>query len=115
MESGQRSLKSGWTIQKQTEHFRHKLLKKSHKKMLESPTMSTRRDLKRSPNPVTPTYSRSSRRSPSNYGKKPSGGSRSRSRSYSSSPKRYARDQHSLSLVRLVKYDSPQRKQYRYE
>lgn len=129
LESGQRSLKSGWTIQKQTEHFRHKLLKKSHKEMLDSPSMSTRRDLKRSPSPVTPSYSRSTRRSPTNYGKKARDSvspaksarpakrvrSRSRSRSYSSSPKRYARDRHSPSPVRLVKYDSPQRKQYRYE
>lgn len=125
LESGQRTLKSNWTIQKQTEHFRHKLLRKSHKEMLESPSVSSRRDLKRSPSPVTSSYGRSlSRRSPSNYGKKSRDSvspaksarstkrARSRSRSYSSSPKRYARERASPSPVRLVKYDS---KHNRYE
>lgn len=31
LESGQRSLKSGWTIGQQVEHYRRKLLKKSEK------------------------------------------------------------------------------------
>lgn len=35
LESGQRSLKSGWTIQQQVEHYRRKLLRKSDKEKKE--------------------------------------------------------------------------------
>lgn len=35
LESGQRSLKSGWTVSQQVEHYRRKLLKKSDKERKE--------------------------------------------------------------------------------
>lgn len=35
LESGQRALKSGWTLSQQVEHYRRKLLKKSEKERKE--------------------------------------------------------------------------------
>lgn len=116
LESGQRSLKSGWSMQQQVEHYRRKLMKKTYKEMQDSPISSAGRDsrsqtsLKRSPSPLdiskrakkskrspSPTYARSVRRksvSPprsarSSKRDKVRSRSRSRSRSYSASPKRY--------------------------
>lgn len=116
LESGQRSLKSGWSMQQQVEHYRRKLMKKTYKEMQDSPILSAGRDsrsqtsLKRSPSPLdiskrakkskrspSPTYARSVRRksvSPprsarSSKRDRVRSRSRSRSRSYSASPKRY--------------------------
>lgn len=143
LESGQRAIKPGCTIQQQTEHYRRKLLRKSDKEMLESPSVSTRREVKRSPSPIPhelikkskksrrsrsqSPYTRVTRRSPV-YSKKSSrdsvspsrsirsskrARSRSHSRSYSSSPKRYAKERHSPSPIRLSKYESPPRRHNR--
>lgn len=62
LESGQRSLKSGWTMNQQIEHYRRKLMKKSDKDILmsisnvqeyESPAHDkyARKENKRSPSP----------------------------------------------------------------
>lgn len=40
LESGQRSLKSGWTVSQQVEHYRRKLLRKSDKDRKEKDTAS---------------------------------------------------------------------------
>lgn len=91
LESGQRSLKSGWTISQQTEHYRRKLMKKSLKDLeqnIDSPS-SVRRDiastsssLKRSPSPMEITKKpKKSKRSPSPYARTTRRKSRSRSRS----------------------------------
>lgn len=136
-------------MHQQIEHYRRKLLKKSDRDVLESPSESVRRDLiKRSPSPLSydskklkksrrsrsrshsESRSRSrsgstSRRSP--LGKKgresitpDEGRSAKRQRSlsresYSSSPKRYVKERHSPSPVRIVsKYDSPPRRHKKY-
>lgn len=69
LESGQRNLKSGWTVQQQAEHYRRKLMKKSIRDLQQDSPMSGRTSsLKRSPNP-SPTDSlkrlKKSKRSPS--------------------------------------------------
>lgn len=91
LESGQRSLKSGWTILQQTEHYRRKLMKKTLKELeqnADSPALSTRKDLastssiKRSPSPIEITKkSKKLKRSPSPYSRTTRRKSRSRSRS----------------------------------
>lgn len=118
LESGQRTLKSGWSMQQQVEHYRRKLMKKTYKEMQDSPISLTGRDsrsqtsLKRSASPMdaakrakkskrspSPSYPRSARRrsvSPSKSARsskrdriRSRSRSSSRSRSYSTSPKRY--------------------------
>lgn len=137
LESGQRPIKSGWTMQQQIEHYRRKLLKKSDREALDSPSVSARRDLiKRSPSPLSYDSSKKSKKSRRSRSAS-SSSSRSRSRStspyakssrrsaergrsskrqrsndsYSSSPKRYVKDRHSPSPVRgTSKYaNSPRR------
>lgn len=41
LESGQRSLKSGWTVSQQVEHYRRKLLRKSEKERKEKEKEAT--------------------------------------------------------------------------
>lgn len=79
LESGQRSLKSGWSVQQQIEHYRRKLMKRTRRDLIaESPQSSAGRSgtsLKRSPSPLesakkakkskrspSPAYSRTTRR-----------------------------------------------------
>lgn len=61
IESGSRSLKPGWSIHQQIEHYRRKLMKKSDKELqqeiinTESPSekyFPSRKDSKRSPSPM---------------------------------------------------------------
>lgn len=118
LESGQRGLKSGWSMQQQVEHYRRKLMKKTYKEMQDSPISSAGREsrsqtsLKRSPSPIdtskrakkskrspSPTYARSNRRKSVSPAKsvrstkrdriRSRSKTRSRTRSYSTSPKRY--------------------------
>lgn len=72
LESGQRSLKSGWTVQQQIEHYRRKLMKRTYRELQDSPVSSLGRDsrsqtsIKRSPSPLDSTRkSKRSKRSPS--------------------------------------------------
>lgn len=44
LESGQRALKSGWTVSQQVEHYRRKLLRKSEKDKREKDKDSMRSD-----------------------------------------------------------------------
>lgn len=44
LESGERQLKSGWTIKQQVEHFRRKLMKKAEKNDSDSQSSTSRRD-----------------------------------------------------------------------
>ncbi|XP_055374208.1 U2 snRNP-associated SURP motif-containing protein [Condylostylus longicornis] len=69
LESGQRELKTGWSMSQQIDHYRRKLLKKEQKvvreEIYDSPKIS-----KRSPSPsesITSKKSKRSKRSPSNY------------------------------------------------
>lgn len=61
LESGQCTLKSGWSMQQQVEHYRHKLMKKTYNEMLDSPISSicrdsrTRTSVKRSVSPLDTT------------------------------------------------------------
>lgn len=110
LESGQRSLKSGWTVQQQTEHYRRKLMKRTYREAQDSPSSGrdsrSQTSSKHSPSPVdgsrrakklkrspSPTSSRTSRRK-SRDSESPSRSSRStrrernRSRSYSRSRSR---------------------------
>lgn len=134
LESGQRALKSGWTIQQQTEHYRRKLMKRIQR---DSPQMMrTSSSLKRSPSPLemtkmkkskrspSPAYSRSSRRKSRSPGyskqsvspvrssrrERNRSDSQSRSRSQSLSPKRSTKNQYSTSPSRTSKYESPLRR-----
>lgn len=62
IESGSRSLKPGWSMHQQIEHYRRKLMKKSDKELqqeiiinTESPSekyFQSRKDNKRSPSPI---------------------------------------------------------------
>lgn len=61
LESGSRTLKPGWTIHQQIEHYRRKLMKKSDKELqqdvinTDSPSdkyFQLRKDGKRSPSPI---------------------------------------------------------------
>lgn len=117
LESGQRTLKTGWSLQQQVEHFRRKLMKKTYKEMQDSPISLTGRDarsqtsIKRSPSPMdtskrakkskrspSPTYARTTRRksmSPAKSGRstkreriRSRSRSRSRTRSHSRSQSR---------------------------
>lgn len=119
LESGQRNLKSGWTVLQQIEHYRRKLMKKTLRELQDSPGSSLGRDTKsqtsakRSPSPLdsarkakkakrspSPAFVRSSRHksrdslspprdSRSSRREKNRSRSKSRSRSFSLSPKRY--------------------------
>ncbi|GAB0097515.1 U2 snRNP-associated SURP motif-containing protein [Sergentomyia squamirostris] len=126
LESGKRTLKAGWTIGQQIEHFRRKLMKKSQRDprsqedsdpVPDKYTSSSSRDKRRSPSPES--LRRSSHRSRSPYAKKtvrdspspPSSGrtlklKRGRSRSPSDSPKRYRERRYDPSPPRS-KYRSP--------
>lgn len=97
LESGERSLKSGWTVHQQTEHYRRKLMKKSLRELQQDSPQSLR-SVKRSASPDDKRYKRSKRspgyskrsndsQSPSRYRKR-----RSKSRSASNSPKRYNKE-----------------------
>lgn len=137
LESGQRNLKSGWTVAQQCEHYRRKLMKRSLRELQqESPQSGRTSSLKRSPSPTdslkrakksrrspSPQYNRSagSRRSPG-YSKhsrdsaSPSRDrrsskhrrSRSRSHSESHSPKRYS-DRSVSPTSRSAKHESSRR------
>lgn len=89
LESGQRPIKTGWTMQQQIEHFRRKLLKKSNRVTADSsPTVSARRELanaKRSPSPLA-TYDLNKKSKRSHRSRSSSNSARSRSRSRSTSP-----------------------------
>uniref|UniRef100_A0A1B0GIZ1 Putative splicing regulator n=1 Tax=Lutzomyia longipalpis TaxID=7200 RepID=A0A1B0GIZ1_LUTLO len=127
LESGKRSLKTGWTMAQQIEHFRRKLMKKSLRdprgqensdsasSEKYSSTSRERRSERRSPSPQELTK-RTSHRSRSPYAKKSSRDSispprnsklkRGRSRSASDSPKRYRDRRYDASPPR-TKYRSP--------
>lgn len=115
LESGQRNLKSGWTIQQQIEHYRRKLMKKTYKEIQqESPISSTGKDsrsqtsLKRSPSPLEMSLKKAkkSKRSPSPPYNRSSARRKSRSPVYA---KKLTRD----SVTPPSKYDSPPRR-YKY-
>lgn len=132
LESGQRNLKSGWTVQQQCEHYRRKLMKRSLRELQQdSPQSGRTSSLKRSPSPTdslkklkksrrspSPQYNRTagSRRSPG-YSKKATRdtitkhrrSSRSRSHSESRSPKRYS-DRSVSPTSRSAKYESSSRR-----
>lgn len=68
LEAGERSLKSGWTVQQQSEHYRRKLMKKTLRELQQdSPQLSSGRtsSLKRSPSPLEMKKMKKSKRSPS--------------------------------------------------
>lgn len=88
LESGQRSLKSGWTILQQIEHYRRKLMRKTMKELeqnTDSPSsarIASTSSIKRSPSPMEVIKkSKKSKRSPSPYSRTARRKSRSRSRS----------------------------------
>uniref|UniRef100_A0A6B2EDE7 Putative splicing regulator n=1 Tax=Phlebotomus kandelakii TaxID=1109342 RepID=A0A6B2EDE7_9DIPT len=128
LESGKRSLKTGWTISQQLEHFRRKLMKKSLRdprgqensdsaSEKYSSSSKDRRPEKRSLSPLEPK--RPPHRSRSPYVKKPSRDSvsppssrnsklkRGRSRSASDSPKRYRDRRYEPSPPRKYRSPSP--------
>lgn len=138
LESGQRNLKSGWTVAQQCEHYRRKLMKRSLRELQQdSPQSGRTSSLKRSPSPTdslkkakksrrspSPQYNRNagSRRSPG-YSKRATRDSaspsreryrskhrrsRSRSHSESHSPKRYS-DRSLSPTSRSAKYESSRR------
>lgn len=106
LESGQRSLKSGWSVQQQCEHYRRKLMKRSIRELqTDSPQSGRTSSLKRSPSPTDSLKkSRKSKRSPSpQYNRNTSSRRRSRSPGYSkriresASPNRYRKHRRSRS------------------
>lgn len=138
LESGQRNLKSGWSVQQQCEHYRRKLMKRSLRELQQDSPQSgrTSSSLKRSPSPTdslkkskkpkrspspqynrntasrrrsrSPGFSKKSRDSASPSRYRKHRRSRSRSRSSSHSPKRF--NDRSLSpSSRTAKYDSSRR------
>lgn len=138
LESGQRNLKSGWTVQQQCEHYRRKLMKRSLRELQQDSPHSS---LKRSPSPTdslkkvkknrrspSPPYNRNagSRRSPGYTSKRTTMDStspsreryrkhrrsRSRSNSQSHSPKRYS-DRSVSPTSRSAKYESGSRRHNR--
>lgn len=118
LESGQRSLKSEWSVQQQCEHYRRKLMKRSLRELQQdSPQSGRTSSLKRSPSPVDSLKSRSkkSKRSPSpQYNRNTSTRRRSRSPGYSkksrdsASPSRYRKHRRSRSRSRSSS-NSPKR------
>lgn len=108
LESGEKDLKSGWSINDQVEHYRRKLLTTSRKRSVSPP--ETIRKPKRSK--ASPTSSHSSRSSPGRASKRrsrsPKESSRSRrnkSRSLSSSPKREKYKERSPVYVKSSRYE----------
>ncbi|XP_031630121.1 U2 snRNP-associated SURP motif-containing protein [Contarinia nasturtii] len=86
LESGNRSLKSGWSVQQQCEHYRRKLMKRSLRELqTDSPHSGRTSSLKRSPSPTDSLKkSKKSKRSPSpQYNRNTSSRRRSRSPGYS--------------------------------
>lgn len=110
LESGQRNLKSGWTVAQQCEHYRRKLMKRSLRELQQdSPQSGRTSSLKRSPSPTDSLKkAKKSRRSPSpqynrNAGSRRSPGySKQRSTRDSASPSRdrYRTKQHRRSRSR---------------
>lgn len=130
LEAGERNLKSGWSVQQQTEHYRRKLMKKTLRELQQDSPQSARsirrslspdekrfKKAKRSPSPSyrsgtrrrsrSPGYSKRANESPSppRHRKRER---RSRSRSASSSPKRYK--ERSTSPYARPKYESTRRR-----
>lgn len=105
LESGQRNLKSGWSVQQQCEHYRRKLMKRSLRELQQDSPQSRTSSLKRSPSPVDSLKkSKKSKRSPSpQYNRNASSRRRSRSPGYSkksrdsASPSRYRKHRRSRS------------------
>lgn len=107
LESGQRNLKSGWTVQQQIEHYRRKLVKKSLRELQQdSPQSGRTSSLKRSPSPTdSMKRAKKQKRSPSppSYNRSTSSRRRSRSPGYSkrskdsASPSRYRKHRRSRS------------------
>lgn len=97
LESGERSLKSGWTIAQQTEHYRRKLMRKdttSTSDASDSPLAAAQRrsDMRRSVSPSSarkPTTKKSKRSPSPSY---TSSSSSTKRRSRSPHAKRYGRD-----------------------
>lgn len=130
LESGQRNLKSGWSVQQQTEHYRRKLMKKSLRELQQdspsarslkrsaSPDDKRYKKSKRSPSPSYRSNARRRSRSPG-YSKRPNESPsptryrkrerRSRSKSDSNSPKRYNKER-STSPYSRSKYESTRRR-----
>lgn len=95
LESGQRNLKSGWTVAQQCEHYRRKLMKRSLRELQQdSPQSGRTSSLKRSPSPTDSLKKvKKSRRSPSppynrNAGSRRSPGYSKRATRDSASPSR---------------------------
>lgn len=95
LESGQRNLKSGWTVAQQCEHYRRKLMKRSLRELQQdSPQSGQTSSLKRSPSPTDSLKkAKKSRRSPSpqynrNAGSRRSPGYSKRTTRDSASPSR---------------------------
>lgn len=107
LESGQRNLKSGWSVQQQCEHYRRKMMKKSLRELQQDSPQSSGRtsSLKRSPSPTDSIKkSKKSKRSPSpQYNRNTSSRRRSRSPGHSkrskdsTSPSRYRKQRRSRS------------------
>lgn len=117
LESGQRNLKSGWSVAQQCEHYRRKLMKKSLRELQQdSPHSGRTSSLKRSPSPTDSLKkSKRSKRSPSpQYNRNTSSRRRSRSPGYSkrskdsASPSRYRKHRRSRSRSRSSSH-SPKR------
>lgn len=116
LESGQRSLKSGWNVQQQCEHYRRKLIKRSYRELQQDSPQSRTSSLKRSPSPTDSLKRlKKSKRSPSpQYNRNTSSRRRSRSPGYSkkardsASPSRYRKHRRSKSRSRSSSH-SPRR------
>ncbi|CAO1333336.1 unnamed protein product [Diamesa tonsa] len=105
LESGDKDLKTGWSITQQVEHFRRKLLKKADKQDSDSTSeryasSSSRRDKDRSVSPVEKKTKRSKRSSSAEYIKS--------RRSRSNSPPR----KHKRGRSRSNSSESPPRSKY---
>lgn len=109
LEAGQRNLKSGWTVQQQSEHYRRKLMKRSLRELQQdSPQSGRTSSLKRSPSPTDSLKkSKKSKRSPSpQYNRNTLSRRRSRSPGFSkriiesASPSRYRKHRRSRSRTR---------------
>ncbi|KAI5753880.1 hypothetical protein M8J77_004102 [Diaphorina citri] len=92
LESGRKSLKSGWSLIQQVQHYRKKLLRKAAREEKKEANKSERSDRKKSPSPVSPDYRERDRDSQLRNKK------RGRSRSNSRSPVRKSRRSRSASF-----------------
>uniref|UniRef100_A0A8D8T2H9 U2 snRNP-associated SURP motif-containing protein n=2 Tax=Cacopsylla melanoneura TaxID=428564 RepID=A0A8D8T2H9_9HEMI len=100
LESGRKSLKSGWTMVQQVQHYRKKLIRKAAREEKKEVIKSERSERRKSPSPASPEYRDRDRDASRNR-------KRGRSRSNSRSPVRKSRKSRSASFSPPSKKRSP--------